>query len=178
MDDADGPKILAETKFLRLVQHGHWTYAQRPNTTGAIAIVAVTSDRRLILVEQHRIPVGVPVIELPAGLVGDTDEFADESLIDAAARELDEETGYRADTWEILTHGVSSGGLSDESIHLLLATQLERVGPGGGTDAESILVHQIPLAEVANWIQQQQAIGKQVDFKVYAGLFFASQRGL
>ncbi len=178
MAETDGPQILAETKFLRLVQQGHWTFAQRPNTTGAIAIVAVTENRHLVLVEQHRIPVGGPVIELPAGLVGDSDEFADESLIDAAARELDEEVGYRADHWEILTHGISSGGLSDESVHLMLASGLERIGEGGGTEAESILVHEVAVPDVPRWIKQQQAAGKHVDFKVYAGLFFLHERGL
>lgn len=171
------PQILAETKFLRLVQEGHWTYAQRPNTTGAIAIVAVTAEGQLLLVEQHRIPVGGPVIELPAGLVGDQEEFAHEGLLEAAARELDEEAGYRADRWEILTKGISSGGLSDESVHLIMATGLERIGAGGGDATESIVTHTIPLADVPNWLQQQQSQGKQVDFKVYAGLFYLLWRG-
>ena len=55
-DEARGV-VLAETKYLRLVQHGHWTYAQRPNVTGAMAIAAVTADGQLLLVDQFRIPV-------------------------------------------------------------------------------------------------------------------------
>ena len=52
------PQILAETHYLQLVQDGHWTYARRPNSIGAVGIVAVTDDQHLVLVEQHRIPVG------------------------------------------------------------------------------------------------------------------------
>ena len=57
---ADKPhsrQILAETPYLRLVQEGHWTYAQRPHKIGAIAVAALTDEDQLLLVEQYRIPV-------------------------------------------------------------------------------------------------------------------------
>ncbi len=169
------PVVLAETRFMRLVQQGHWTFAQRPNIRGAIAIVAVTSEEQLVLVEQHRIPVGCPVIELPAGLVGDIDEHQQESIFEAAARELHEETGFQAERFELLTHAVSSAGLSDESIHLLRAHGPQRVGEGGGDASESIETHLVPLAAIDDWLAHQQRQGKHVDYKVYAALYFLAR---
>lgn len=172
-EDATARKrqILAETRFLRLIQEGHWTYAQRPNITGAIAIIAVTSADELLLVDQYRIPVGGRVIELPAGLVGDLSHSADETLEDAAQRELREEVGYEAARLRVLSEGVSSAGLTDESVHLVLAEDVRQVGPGGGDASEDILVCHVPLSDVASWLVQQQQQGKHVDFKVYAGLY-------
>lgn len=165
------PIVLAETQYLRLIQDGHWTYAQRPNVTGAIAIVAVTDEGQLLLVDQFRVPLHGRVIELPAGLVGDEAGQRDESIEMAAQRELEEEVGYRAQKFQVLTVGVSSAGLSDESIHLVYASNLSRVGPGGGLADEQIVVHAVPLAEVPDWLRRQQQAGRHVDFKVYAGLF-------
>ena len=69
MDEA--PEVMAAGKYLRLVKRGHWEFADRHTCKGAVAIVAVTDERRLLLVEQFRIPLMKNVLELPAGLVGD-----------------------------------------------------------------------------------------------------------
>lgn len=172
MDDSDEPRILAETRFLRLLQAGSWTYAQRPNTTGAIAVAAVTSDHQMVLVDQYRIPVKGRVIELPAGLVGDHAGLENETLEEAASRELVEEVGYRATSLQVVTEGVSSAGLTDESVHLLIARGLERIGDGGGDASEDIVVCHVPLPEVPEWLERQRDAGKQIDYKVYAALFF------
>jgi ADP-ribose pyrophosphatase len=164
--------VLAQTAYLRLMQEGHWTYAQRPNVTGAIAVAAVTDDGQLLLVDQYRIPVHGRVIELPAGLVGDEAGRERETLEQAAERELEEEAGYRAERWQVLTCAVSSAGLTDEAVHLLLATGLTRVGDGGGRGQEDILVHHVPLREVRSWLDLQQHQGWRVDYKVYAALYF------
>lgn len=73
---------------------GSWEYAERNGAVAAVAIVAVTPAGELLLVEQHRVPAGRVCVELPAGLVGD--DSAGETVADAAIRELEEETGYRA----------------------------------------------------------------------------------
>jgi ADP-ribose pyrophosphatase len=165
-------EVLAETRYLRLIQDGRWTYAQRPNVTGAVAIAAVTSEGKLLLVDQYRIPVKGRVIELPAGLVGDEAGQENETLEQAAHRELLEEVGYLAEHISVLTSAVSSAGLTDEAVHLMHATGLTRSGEGGGDAAEDIVVHQVPLAEVPMWLTSRQAAGWLVDFKVYAALFF------
>jgi ADP-ribose pyrophosphatase len=141
-----------------------------------MAIAAVTDDRQLVLVEQYRIPVHGPVIELPAGLIGDEPGRENETLQQAARRELEEEVGLRAGRWEELTCAVSSAGLTDESVHLLLATELTRVGPGGGNADEEICVHHVPLDELQAWLADQQRQGRRVDYKVYAALYFLMDR--
>ena len=166
-------EVLAETRFLRLVQAGHWTFAQRPNTIGAVGIVAITDERQIILVEQYRIPLGAYTIELPAGLVGDESEHADETIESAAFRELLEETGFEAQQLKSLAMGASSGGLTDECVTLVQAKGLARRHAGRGNPEESITVHLVELADIDGWLQQQQQRGCVVDFKIYAGLYLA-----
>jgi ADP-ribose pyrophosphatase len=163
-------RILAETKYLRLVDRRGWSFVQRCNNTGIVGIVAATRDGRLLLVEQYRPPLARNVIELPAGLVGDAGNPGETPLA-GARRELLEETGYEAERWTYLFDGVSSGGLSDESISLFLAEGLSRVAEGGGDASEDITVHEIPLEEVEGWLRAREADGCAVDFRVYVALY-------
>ena len=163
-------RLLHAGKHLELRAKGTWEYAHRPN---ASAIVAIFAEHRgcLICVEQERPPVGVSVLEVPAGLVGDTD--ADDVPPAAAGRELEEETGYRADTLELLTVGPPSAGLSDEVVHFFKATGLTRTGDGGGVDGEQITVHRVPLDCATAWIDGWTSTGERlVDPKVWAALWF------
>ena len=136
-----------------------------------VGLVAVTPDEEIILVEQYRKPVESLVIELPAGLVGDHAD-PDEPILLAAARELEEETGYAATHLEVLMTCPSSAGMSDEMISFVLAKGLTRVGPGGGDDSEDIEVHIVPLKDVDAWLTRQQSAGKPMDPKIYAGLYW------
>ena len=172
MQPARETEILATGRFLRLVRRGHWEYVERVNTTGAVVIVAVTADNRLLLVEQFRLPLGCPVIELPAGLAGDSPQSRGEDLCEAARRELLEETGYAARDMLYLTDGPSSAGLSTEEYTLLRAVGLARVGRGGGDESEAIVVYEVPLADVPAWLDAQRQAGKKVDPRIYAGLYF------
>src|SRR5580693_7412923 len=99
-------------RHLELVEDHGWEYVQRRNASAVVGILAVTPAHELLLVEQHRIPVGGPVIELPAGLVGDED--ADEDIAKAAARELIEEAGWSPSQCAVLAKGPSSAGLTSE----------------------------------------------------------------
>jgi len=165
--------VLAQGRFLRLVRSGRWEYADRINSSGAIAVIAVTPEGNLLLVEQFRIPCDRPVIELPAGIAGDEPENAHEELLQAAKRELLEETGYEAEhIFEILT-GPTSAGLSSELVTLCLARNLRRMHAGGGHSGEQITVHEVPLASAEIWLLEQIKKGKLVDPKVFAGIFFA-----
>jgi NTP pyrophosphohydrolases including oxidative damage repair enzymes len=159
-------------KFLALVKEGHWEYADRTNATGAAIVVAVTGGRKLLLVEQYRVPVHARTIELPAGIIGDEPGGIDEAHAGAAVRELIEETGYEAGRMEGLTHGPSSSGLTSETVTLFLATQLRRVGSGGGVAHEDITVHEVPVTEVHDWLEAKAKSGVLIDPKVYAGLYF------
>ena len=169
-------EVLAEGRFVRLVAQDGWEWVERVNTSGAAVIVAVTRERELLLVEQYRIPMGARVIELPAGLAGDLAGSELEHVFDAAHRELFEETGYKAESFETLTEGPSSAGLSNETYTLLLARNVERAGHGGGDEGEDIEVHRIPIDEAAAWLEARRKAGVHVDPRVYAGLYFAARK--
>jgi ADP-ribose pyrophosphatase len=161
-----------EGRHLSMLSRGGWEYATRNTARSAVGIVAVTDVGDVLLVEQHRPPVGERVIELPAGLSGDIAGREDEALVEAAKRELLEETGYVASRWTELLTGYSSPGLTDESITLFLAEGLRREGLGGGDAQEDIVVHEVPLAQVLPWLRQHRALA---DLKLLAGLHAASE---
>jgi len=86
-----------------------------------------------------------------------------------------EETGYEARCWQFLCEGPPSPGLSDEIVSFFMATGLKKIGPGGGVHDEQITVHEVPLREVRDWLQAQVALGKLIDPKIYAGVYFAER---
>ncbi len=166
------PKTLFEGKHLRLNATAHWEFVERTRANSAIVVVAMTDDGKILFVEQFRPPVNSFTIELPAGLVGDENHIDNEEVLDAARRELEEETGYTAQSMSIVAEGPISPGLSNEFIYLIKATSLTRTSTGGGVEEENIIVHEIPLEELEAWISKQMQRGKMVDPKVFSGLYF------
>jgi ADP-ribose pyrophosphatase len=164
---------IAEGRWLRLVKRGRWEYAQRVIGGTAAILVATTDDDEIVLIEQPRPALAGMVIELPAGLIGDHVGSEDEPPELAAARELEEETGFVAAKLERISEGVASAGISDEKMIVFRARGLTRVGPGGGDEHEQITVHVVKLDAVEGWIAQQVARGCVVDLKIWAGLYFA-----
>jgi len=158
-------------RYLSLVERDGWEFATRSNARCVVALVAVTPDEEIVLVEQYRKPIGASVIEIPAGLVGDLND-PDEPVLVAAARELEEETGFAARQMRLLMELPSSAGMSDEIISFVLAEDLHRVGPGGGDESESIVVHTVPLSGVDDWLTAQLENGKTLDPKVYSALYW------
>jgi ADP-ribose pyrophosphatase len=166
------PRILGRGRFLELIDEGGWEYVRRYAASGVVVIVATTDAGQLVLVGQHRVPVHRTAIELPAGLIGDVAANATESVERAAARELEEETGFQARHWRFLAAGPSSVGLSTEIVTFFRATGLSRIGPGGGDDSEDITVHLVPLDGVAAFLGEKSGGGALIDPKVYAALHF------
>jgi ADP-ribose pyrophosphatase len=171
-------KILGSGKYIRLIQEGQWEFAERAVASGAVAIVAVTDEQELVLVEQHRVPMGGATIELPAGLVGDIAGEATDDWSVIARRELLEETGFRARGMKRLTFGPMSAGFSSETVALYRATGLKRIHEGGGVEHESIVVHLVPLDRVERWLQRQARRGRHIDQKIFAGLYFTRRLSL
>jgi len=162
-------------RYLSLLERDNWEFASRSNASSVVVLIPVTNEGEIVLVEQLRRPVKARVIELPAGLVGDHVD-PDESIIEAAGRELEEETGFLASELELLMECPSSAGMTDEIISFVMARGLKRIGPGGGDDSEDIEVHIIALAEVDDWLGRQQAAGKPLDPKIYAALYWLKDK--
>jgi ADP-ribose pyrophosphatase len=112
---------------------------------GAVAVAPLDEQGRLLLVRQYRHATGDWLLEVPAGRL----EPGEEPLA-AAKRELEEETGLRAGSWERLTEFFPAPGFCSERITLYLATELAAV-PGGGLasdDDEEFSYERLPPAEV------------------------------
>lgn len=169
MTDQEEERVVWQGKFVTAKVRGKWEYVSRARGIRAAVILALETDdlgeEHVILVEQFRVPLGKRCIELPAGLIGDGDDL-DEAAELAGARELEEETGYRADRMETLGEFYSSPGMVTESFTLLRAHGLTRVGPGGGTPGENITVHRVPLARLEDFIAERRAMGNAIDVKL------------
>ncbi len=162
-DARESEELLWEGRFIAAKRRGKWEYVSRTRGVSAAVILAI-DEGKVILVEQYRAALQAPCLELPAGLVGDEDE--DEEAAKAAIRELEEETGYRAQKMEEIGSFHSSPGMSAEGFTLFRARGLSRVGAGGGVDGEEIKVHLVPLGEIADFVEARRADGCAVDVKL------------
>lgn len=93
---------------------------------GAVAIIALDEQDRVLLIRQYRHPVGMYLFEPPAGLL----DVHDEPAQDTAARELVEEAGLAADEWSVLVDMLNSPGGSSEAIRIYLARGLHPIDGG------------------------------------------------
>ncbi len=133
---------------------------------GAVGIVALTGDGRVVLERQHRYPLHQDFIEIPAGKLEPA-----EGHLDTAKRELLEETGYLASDWQRLGAVHNAIGYSDEVIELWLARGLE-AREANLDQGEFLEVFMLPFDEAL----AMAADGRLTDVKTIIGLFWAAQR--
>jgi ADP-ribose pyrophosphatase len=138
---------------------------------GAVAVLALDDERRVLLVRQWRSPAGRALLEIPAGTLDHDESTGEAEDPDATARrELEEETGYRAGSWRKLAAFWTAPGFASELMHLYLATDLapadgERLGPD---EDEHLEVHHVPLAEA----MERLDAGEIADAKSILGLLW------
>jgi ADP-ribose pyrophosphatase len=125
-------------------QHKTWDIILHP---GAVAIVPITQEGHLILVEQWRRAIGKITLEIPAGVM-DQGEEPEES----AQRELQEEIGKKAGKLSYLGAYYSSPGVYTEKVHLFVGSQLVH-SPLQGEDTEEIDVRVVPFGEALKLIE-------------------------
>jgi ADP-ribose pyrophosphatase len=150
-------------KWIVVKQQGKWEYVARARGIEAAVILAI-DEGHVLLVEQYRVPLGRRCLELPAGLIGDTQDG--DTVAEAARRELIEETGYDCAEVEQLGFFHSSPGMVSEGFTLVRARGLTRVGEGGGVDGEDIVVHRVPVAEIPAFVAAKRAEGVAIDVKL------------
>jgi ADP-ribose pyrophosphatase len=163
MPTSEAEETVWQGNFITAKRRGKWEYVGRARGIKAAVILAV-EDGHVLLVEQYRVPLGKNCIELPAGLIGD--ETAGEDPLEAAGRELEEETGYRAAHLENLGEYYSSPGMVSESFTLVRASGLTKVSEGGGVEGEDILVHRVALAALQQFLDAKRAENCGVDVRL------------
>jgi ADP-ribose pyrophosphatase len=156
-------EIVWQGRYMTAKRRGRWEYVGRARGIGAAMILAV-EDGHVLLVEQWRVPLQRRCLELPAGLVGD--ETEGESVETSAARELEEETGWRPAHVEVIGEFASSPGLVSETFTLVKASGLTKVSDGGGVEGEDIVAHRVALDGVADFIAEKRAEGVAIDARL------------
>ena len=173
-------KTAWEGKFLRCIITTYvdskdvlreWESFERVNCKGIVVIVPVTDDNKFLLTRQFRPPVRKYVVEFPAGLMDETED----TLEEAAGRELLEETGYSAEKMIYLTEGPQSSGASSEVLTAFLATGLTFHGIEKRDETEDIEVLKIPIHEIYQKLSALRSEGNLIDLKIYGLLELAKK---
>lgn len=155
-------KVFSDRVRLPDGSEGVREYIRHP---GAVVVIAVTEDGRLLFERQHRYPVRLDMLELPAGKID-----LHEPIEACARRELREETGFEAERWQYLGVMHPCIGYSDERIEIFLARDLKHVGQS--LDPHEFLdVLELSLQEAVEAVFS----GRITDAKTITALFWAQR---
>ena len=180
-----GRKIVWAGNFIRVLlleyrdekgEIRRWEAIERVNCNGIVVIIPVTKEGDLLLIRQFRPVLNSYVIEFPAGL-----NDKGETLLNAARRELIEETGYTSETFELMAEGPVSSGLSSEVLTVFLAREALPASPELRAkypieETESIELVRTPLMSAYETIVKYQSQGDVVDLKLYGFIELARKK--
>jgi len=152
---------------------GHRSTRDIAGHPGGVCIVAIDPSGAVLLVRQWRHAVGRALLEIPAGTLDRHEDGSIEDHAGAAARELEEETGYRAGAWRYLAGFYTAPGFTSELMHLYLATDLTPADEGrlGPDEDERLVLEPIPLDEAVAMAER----GELADAKSIVGLLLADR---
>ncbi|MEM9372073.1 MAG: NUDIX hydrolase [Planctomycetota bacterium] len=141
---------------------------RHPGAACVIPVIDTDSGPEIVMVRNERVTIESMLLEVPAGGID-----PDESPADAAARELEEESGYRAATIDPLCRFYTTPGLTDELMHVFVARELTHVGQRLEV-YESLTVHRFSAAELLDMVER----GDLIDGKTVLALLMAERRGV
>jgi ADP-ribose pyrophosphatase len=127
---------------------------------GGAVIFAVFPDKNIILIRQHRYPIDQFIYELPAGKLN-----LNEDPLDCANREMEEETGYKAHSWQKLTAIYTTPGFCTEQLHIYMAQDLYPAENGRNLEVGELTmtVEILPLHKAIAMIENQEIVdGKTI----------------
>ena len=167
------PKLIFQGEHLKFLDRDGWEYVEHRTAPEAAMVVALTPRGEIVLTEEFRPALNAPVISLPSGLIGDE---GPEDAVDAARRELAEETAHEAAAFRRLARGPGSAGQSSEMITFFLAENAHAAGEQAAHDRGKIRVHVVSVARLPQWARAREREGAIVDPKIWAGLYLAGRR--
>jgi ADP-ribose pyrophosphatase len=129
---------------------------------GAVAVIAITSENKILMVEQYRKALERSLVEIPAGKLekGEAPEYT-------AMRELEEETGYTADKLELIQSFSTSPGFADEVVHLYSATGLKKSTSEALLDEDEFVeLMEVSLQEAEEMVKNQRIYDAKTAFAV------------
>ncbi|XJZ26115.1 NUDIX hydrolase [Bacillota bacterium Lsc_1132] len=129
---------------------------------GAVAIIALTDDNKIVMVEQYRKALERTIVEIPAGKL----EKGEEPAV-CARRELEEETGYVCEKLELLVSFYTSPGFADEIVHVYIATGLSKKEDAASLDEDEFVnLEELTLEEAVQYIKEQKIFDAKTVFAV------------
>lgn len=138
---------------------------------GAVAILAVTNENKIIMVEQYRKALERTIVEIPAGKLEKGEEPAN-----CARRELEEETGYDCETLELLTSFYTSPGFADEIVHVFLAKGLTKKENSAAMDEDEFVnLEELTLEQALRYVKEQKIYDAKT---IYAVQYLQLQEAL
>lgn len=129
---------------------------------GAVAIIAITKDKKIVLVKQYRKPLEKHLIEIPAGKIDNN-----EQPLVAAIRELEEETGYTTKELSFVTSFYTSPGFANELVHIYITDSLEKLEtPVAGDEDEFIEIMELTLDEAKQYVEDEQIHDAKTNYAI------------
>ncbi|RKQ37724.1 NUDIX hydrolase [Oceanobacillus halophilus] len=129
---------------------------------GAVAVIPITKDNKIVFVEQYRKPLEKSLVEIPAGKL----ERGENPLV-AAVRELEEETGYTTNSLSFVTSFYSSPGFANELLHIYITDDLVKLDePQPGDDDEFVEIVELTLDEAKQYVEEERIHDAKTNYAV------------
>ncbi|MCT1903287.1 NUDIX hydrolase [Oceanobacillus sojae] len=129
---------------------------------GAVAVIPITSDNKIVLVEQYRKPLERTLIEIPAGKLEEN-----ENPLTAAVRELEEETGYTTTNLSQVTSFYTSPGFANELVYVYITNDLIKMeNPPAGDDDEFVEIMEVTLEEAKKLVEEGRIQDAKTNYAV------------